>query len=123
MCFDDHVTEYRLAVIGRDYLVTEDIRKNWKKQGVDLLGPIPSADAASITAEQVHGILIDVCESAETMVQLVEQFEMRALPFLFIAHADDVIGRYSPYTLTIHPDDIDEILRALMWQGDDGARH
>lgn len=119
------MSRYRLLVIGRKNLFTSSIKDAWEKQGLDLLGPSDFAQAMETL--KVHGtidsVLIDVTESAEHMVELVEYLEPLCIPFLFVAREAEQVSDYSPYEMSANKNDIDTIFLALMRQCDTATRH
>ncbi|THF47327.1 hypothetical protein [Allorhizobium terrae] len=119
------MSRFRLLVIGRKDLFSPSIKDAWEKEGLDLLGPSDFTEAMEML--KVHGttdgVLIDLAESAEHMVALVEYLEPLCIPFLFVAREAEQVSHYSPYELSAEKDDIDTIFLALMRQSDTATRH
>lgn len=120
-----HMSRFSILVIGRSKLYSGEVKDAWAKNGFNLRGPLAFEKAIDLLNSHgaFDGVLIDVTESAEHMVHLVERLEPLQIPFLFVASETDDIGGYSPYEMNARKDDIDAIFHALMQQGDSTTRH
>ena len=116
------VKRLTIAIIGMANTVTSEIRMAWSDASIDLEGPYSASLIDSEAALEFAAAIIDVRYEADVMLRLTEQLDGAAIPYLFFVPEAVIDSEPGPFVLSARSKDIENIVSALMVQGD-GIRH
>lgn len=81
----------RILVVEDEYLIADDMRDALLDAGAEVLGPVPSIDAAAslIQAEdRIDGALLDINLGGTTVFEIADTLMARGVPFAFATGYD-----------------------------------
>lgn len=113
---------YQIPVVGRDDLVSDEIRYAWKLVGADLIGPVAFSFHVNGDLSGADGALLDVTGQADDLFKLSDSLDAAKIPFVYIVTAADFV-RGAGFTISSDPLDINTIICQLFAYGEMVTRH
>jgi CheY-like chemotaxis protein len=81
----------RVLLVEDDYFIAEDLKAEFEEGGAEVLGPVPSVEAALAliagTAE-IDGAILDISLQDELVYPVADALHARGVPFLFATGYD-----------------------------------
>lgn len=108
-----------VLVVEDDYLIAEDLQQAFQREGMVVLGPVPTFDAAMHmidTAEWIDGAVLDVnLEAGGSALPVADALQALHVPFVFVTGYDRgaIPVRFAGTKLFEKPCDPEQILKAL----------
>ena len=115
----DHQLEgCRILVVEDEYLIADDMRGALLDAGAEVLGPVPTVDAAMslVAAEpRLDAALLDINLGGTMVFDLADTLTSRAVPFVFATGYDDsaIPDRFANVPRLEKPVKLRKVLAAL----------
>lgn len=112
------ITGYRVLVVEDDYFIADDMARQLKADGAEVIGPAASVDAALRLIEQterIDGAVVDLNLRGVLCWPVADELLRRATPFVFATGYDraSIPTRYAAIARCEKPVAPDKVAAAL----------
>ncbi|WP_246018327.1 response regulator [Pelagibacterium montanilacus] len=109
----------RILVIEDEYTIADDLARNLRREGAEVLGPAPSlARARELikTKDDIHGAVLDIHLKGEMVWPIADSLLARSVPIVFATgyDADAIPQRFAHLPRCEKPAAVHDLARALV---------
>jgi CheY-like chemotaxis protein len=108
----------RVLVVEDDYFVADELRAEFEERGIQVVGPVPTVDAALSLIEahrDLDGATLDVALGQENAFPVADALRDRNIPFVFLTGYSgwNIPERYDDTLCHKKPADIRAVVNSL----------
>ena len=81
----------RILIVEDDYLLAEEMARDFAGRGAEVLGPVPDLDRAFALLDaraEIHAALLDIDLQGQKVFPLASELKRRDIPFVFTTGYD-----------------------------------
>ena len=109
--------DWRVLIVEDEYFIADDLARGFGKEGISIVGPVPSVDRAMalVAQKQINLAVLDIALDGNEVYDVADALIAQEVPVLFVTgyDRDAIPNRYANIPICQKPVGAEEVITAL----------
>ena len=109
--------DWRVLIVEDEYFLADDLARGFGKEGISIVGPVPSVDRAMalVAQKQINLAVLDIALDGDKVYDVADALMAQEVPVLFVTgyDRDAIPDRYANVPICQKPVGADDVIKAL----------